>query len=115
MVSKMGRVASSPWIAIVGAGAVLANPGAFIPLALKAISETDPSTPEFILAWAVFSFLSLLPLAIAIILLTVRREWAAHLLGRVRAALLAHVRAVTAVILVLLAAVLLRHGISGLV
>jgi hypothetical protein len=43
MVARMSKVASSPAVAIVGAGAVLANPGAFIPLALKSISETDPS------------------------------------------------------------------------
>ena len=30
-----------------GAGAVLANPGAFIPLALKSISETDPSAAGY--------------------------------------------------------------------
>lgn len=33
-VARMGKVASSPAVAIVGAGAMLANPGAFIPLAL---------------------------------------------------------------------------------
>ena len=49
MVDKMSGVASSPAIAVVGAGAVLANPGGFIPLALKTISayrtglEQDPS------------------------------------------------------------------------
>ena len=45
-VAQMGKVASSPAIAIVGAGAALANPGAFIPVALKTISELDPSTAE---------------------------------------------------------------------
>src|SRR6476660_9514252 len=43
MVEKMSSVASSPWIAVFAAGATLANPGGFIPLALKAISELDPS------------------------------------------------------------------------
>ena len=38
MMERVGEVASSPAVAIVGAGAVLANPGAFIPIALKAIS-----------------------------------------------------------------------------
>jgi hypothetical protein len=115
MVVRMSRVASSPWIAIVGAGAVLANPGAFIPIALKAISETDPSTPTFLLAWVVFALVSLLPLAVAILLLVVKGDWAGDLLSRVRTWLIAHFRAVAAVILVLLAAVLFRHGISGLV
>src|SRR6476646_10115360 len=38
MVEKMSAVASSPWIAVVAAGATLANPGGFIPIALKSIS-----------------------------------------------------------------------------
>src|SRR5436305_10206927 len=38
-VAKMGQVASSPAVAVIGAGAALANPGAFIPIALKTISE----------------------------------------------------------------------------
>jgi hypothetical protein len=33
MVARMGKVASSPAVAIVGAGAMLANAGGFIPLA----------------------------------------------------------------------------------
>jgi hypothetical protein len=37
MVDQMSKVASSPVIAIVGAGAALANPGGFIPIALKTI------------------------------------------------------------------------------
>ena len=44
------RSASSPRrpaIAIVGAGAALANPGGFIPIALKTISETDPCTAQY--------------------------------------------------------------------
>jgi len=44
MIDQMSKVASSPVIAIVAAGATLATPGALIPLALKDISETNPST-----------------------------------------------------------------------
>src|SRR5215470_11570811 len=47
MVDKMSSVASSRWIAVFAAGATLANPGGFIPLALKAISELDPSRAGF--------------------------------------------------------------------
>ena len=47
MVDKMSSVASSPWIAVFAAGATLANPGGFIPLALKAISETNPTTTGY--------------------------------------------------------------------
>src|SRR6516225_2267213 len=63
---QMRRVAESPAIAIVGAGATLANPGGFIPLALKSISELDPSPPEYVGLWVAFSILSLLPLAVAL-------------------------------------------------
>jgi hypothetical protein len=114
MVDQMSKIASSPWIAIVGAGAVLANPGGFIPLAMKAISETNPSTIEYIAEWVFFSVVSLLPLAVALILLAVSRDWAMRLLGRVRDWLVRDARLVGAVIVVLLAAVLLRNGISGL-
>ena len=41
-VAQMSKIADSPWIAVVGAGAMLANPGGFIPIALKTISETNP-------------------------------------------------------------------------
>jgi uncharacterized membrane protein len=43
MIARMGKVASSPAVAIFGAGAMLANAGGFIPLALKAISEKNSS------------------------------------------------------------------------
>ena len=72
---RMGKLASSPVIAILGAGAALANPGAFIPIALKDISETDPSATEYIVSWVFFSLASLLPLAIALVLLLVARDW----------------------------------------
>src|SRR5215212_11117991 len=39
MLAQMEKVTASPAIAIVGAGAALANPGGFIPIALKGISE----------------------------------------------------------------------------
>src|SRR5689334_18558989 len=51
MIDQMGRVASSPAIAIVGAGAGLANPGGFIPIALKTISELDPSAGHYVVDW----------------------------------------------------------------
>ena len=114
MVDQMSKIASSPWIAIAAAGAVLANPGGFIPLALKEISETNPSTITYIVEWVLFSVVSLLPLAVALILLAVSRDWATRLLGRVRDWLVREARVIAAVIMVLLAAVLLRNGISGL-
>jgi hypothetical protein len=114
-VVQMSKVASSPAIAVIAAGATLANPGGFIPIALKTISELDPSAPEYIVDWLFFSLVSLLPLAIALIMLLVARDWSKRGLVRVRDWLLQHVRTIAAVIVVLLAATLLRNGIAGLV
>ena len=114
-VARMSKVASSPAVAVVGAGAVLANPGAFIPLALKSISETDPSAAGYVVEWLFFAFVSLLPLAIALVMLLVAREWAGRVLNRVRDWLIAHARTVASVIIFLLAVALLRNGISRLV
>ena len=71
MIAQMEKVASSPVVAILGAGAALANPGAFIPIALKDISELDPSAAEYVVDWVFFSLVSLLPLAMALVLLLV--------------------------------------------
>jgi Sap, sulfolipid-1-addressing protein len=115
MIDQVSKVTDSPVIAIVGAGAALANPGAFIPIALKDISETDPSTTEYIVQWLFFSLVSLLPLAIALVLLFVARDWTKQVLRSVRVWLELHARTIAAVIVVLLALSLLRSGISGLV
>ncbi len=114
MADQMSKIASSPWIAIVAAGATLANPGGFIPIALKDISETNPSRTGFIVEWVFFSVVSLLPLAVAVIMLAVSPDRATRLLLRVRDWLLRNARLIAATIMVLLAAVLLRDGISGL-
>ena len=114
MVDKMSSVASSPWIAVFAAGATLANPGGFIPLALKAISETDPSTTGYAVSWLFFTLASLLPLSIAILLMVVSPDRAQRLLGATRTWLEAHLRLIASVIILLLAISLLRNGISGL-
>jgi Sap-like sulfolipid-1-addressing protein len=114
MTAQMEKVASSPVVAIVGAGAALANPGAFIPIALKDISELNPTAPEYIAAWLFFTIVSLLPLLTALVLLVVARGWTERLLARVRRWLELHIRTVAAAIVVLLAASLLRNGIAGL-
>lgn len=115
MVARMSKVASSPAVAIVGAGAVLANPGAFLPLALKSISETDPSAAGYVVEWLFFTLVALLPLAVALLLLLVAPERAGRLLERVRDWLIAHARTVASVIILVLALALLRNGIAGLV
>jgi len=113
-VEKMSDIASSPAIAIVAAGATLANPGGFIPVALKDISQLDPSAGEYVVLWVGFAVISLLPLVTALVSLGVAREWTTAKLHVVRAALERHARTLAAAIVVLLAAALLRNGIVGL-
>src|SRR3954471_17481845 len=110
MMARMERVASSPGIAIVGAGAALANPGAFIPIALKSISELDPSATQYIVDWVFFTLVSVLPLAAALLLLVLAPSWTKRALDTVRAWLDRNARTVAAVIVVLLALSLLRNG-----
>jgi len=114
MIDQMSKVASSPVIAIIAAGATLANPGALIPLALKDISETNPNTGQYIAEWVGFALVSLLPLSVALVALAVAREPTQRLLARAREWLERNARTIAAVILLLLAAVLLRNGIAGL-
>lgn len=114
MIAQMQKVASSPVVAIVGAGAALANPGAFIPIALKDISELDPTAAEYVVSWVFFSLVSLLPLAVALLLLALAPDWTRRVLGVVRGWLERNARNVAAGIVVLLAISLLRSGIAGL-
>ena len=114
MVEKMTSVASSPWIAVIAAGATLANPGGFIPLALKAISETDPSTTGYAVTWLLFTVVSLLPLGLAIVLLLIAPERGERILRAARVWLESHLRLIASVIIFLLAVSLLRNGIAGL-
>ena len=114
MIEKMSAVASSPAIAIFGAGAVLANPGVFIPLALKTISELDPTKGQYAAEWVAFTLVSLLPLTVAILMLVVARDGTEHALGTSRDWLQRHARAIGAAIILVLAASLLRGGIAGL-
>jgi hypothetical protein len=113
-IERMRKVASSPAIAIVGAGATLANPGGFIPIALKDISELDPSTGQYIVDWVFFALVSLLPLALALLMLAIVPTSTERRLESIRGWLERHVRTIAAAIVVLLAASLLRNGISGL-
>jgi len=115
MIAQMTKVSASPAIAIVGAGAALANPGGFIPIALKSISETDPSAFEYIVEWLLFTIVSLLPLGVALVMLVVAPKPAMRMLLSARDWLMHHVRTVAAVLVSLLAAALLRNGIAGLV
>jgi hypothetical protein len=111
---QMRKVTGSRAIAIVGAGATLANPGGFIPLALKEISELDPSAAGYVADWIFFSLVSLLPLASALILLLVARDWTERMLEQARLWLEHNARTVAAVLVVLVSLALLRNGIAGL-
>jgi Sap, sulfolipid-1-addressing protein len=111
---QIRKITESPAIAIVGAGATLANAGAFIPIALKDISELDPTWAEYFVDWLFFSIVSLLPLAVALILLVVARDWAKRQLAAAGDWLQLHVRTIAAALIVLVAASLLRNGIAGL-
>jgi hypothetical protein len=113
-IEQMSRVASSPAIAIVAAGATLANPGGFIPLALKDISQLNPSAGEYIVIWVAFALVALLPLLVALLALLFARDWAVSKLRVVRGWLERYARTIAAVIIVLLAAALLRNGIVAL-
>ncbi len=114
MIEQMSKVASSPAIAIVAAGATLANPGGFIPLALKDISETNPSAAQYVVLWVLFTLVALLPLSVALVMLAVAPEPTQRRLTAARGWLERNARMVAAAILVLLAASLLSHGVAGL-
>lgn len=115
MVERMTAVASSRWIAVFAAGATLANPGGFIPIALKSISEIGPTSAGYAAAWLLFTVVSLLPLGVAILLLLVSRDWAERVLARTRVWLESHLRLIASVIILLLAVTLFRNGLAGLV
>jgi Sap-like sulfolipid-1-addressing protein len=114
MMEQIRGVTDSRAIAVVGAGATLANPGGFIPLALKEISELDPSRAGYVADWLFFTLVSLLPLASALVLLLIAPAWTARMLEAARAWLELHARTVAAAIVVLVAVSLLRNGIAGL-
>ena len=114
MVDKMSSVASSPWIAVFAAGATLANPGGFIPIALKSISELNPTTAGYAVEWLFFTVVSLLPLGAAVLLMLVAQARAERVLQAARTWLEGNLRLIASAIILLLAITLFRNGISGL-
>jgi Sap, sulfolipid-1-addressing protein len=114
MIDKMSGLATAPIAGIAGAGAALANPGGFIPLALKDISETNPTSVGYAIQWLFFTLVSLLPLAVALLLLVVAPQWTGGVLTRARTWLERNAMTIAYVLLVLIAASLLRNGIAGL-
>jgi len=114
MIDQMSKLASAPIVAVVGAGAALANPGAFIPIALKDISELNPTATQYAVDWLFFTVASLLPLGLALLSILVAGEWTKRQLGRARIWLERDARTIAAAIVVLLAFSLLRNGVAGL-
>lgn len=114
MIDRMSGLATAPALAVLGAGAALANPGGFIPLALKDISETNPTTAGYAIQWLFFTLVSLLPLGLSLLLLLIAPAWTERILSRVRGWLERNARSIAMVILVLLSASLIRNGIAGL-
>ncbi len=114
MIAQMETLASSPAIAIVAAGATLANPGGFIPLALKDISQAGPAAAGYVAEWVGFALISLLPLALALLMLALAPGRTKRVLIRARGWLERHAMTLAAAILALLAVALLRNGIAGL-
>jgi uncharacterized membrane protein len=113
-IERMSKISSAPAITIVGAGAVLANAGVFMVVALKDISQLNPTAVQYILDWVLFSVVSLLPLGLALVMLLIAPERTMPMLGLARGWIERHARTVALVILVALAASLLRDGIAGL-
>jgi hypothetical protein len=114
MIAKMRSVASAGVVATFGAGAALANPGAFIPIALKDISQLDPSAAQYLALWSAFALVSLLPLGTALVLLVVAPGTASRLLAASRRWLERNVQLVAALLILALGVALLRNGIAGL-
>jgi hypothetical protein len=113
-IQKMSKVSSSPAIAIVAAGATLANPGGFIPIALKDISQLHPSAAGYVALWLGFAVVSLLPLLAALVGLGISHDWTVSKLQAARDWLERNARTLAAAIVLLLATALLRDGIVGL-
>ncbi len=114
LTERMDKVASAPAPAIIAAGAALANPGIFMLIAAKSISQLDPSTAQYLLDWTLFTVVALLPLGIALVMLLVARGFTAPLLNVARGWIERHAHTIIAVVLLGLAASLLRDGIAGI-
>jgi len=114
MVDKASGLASSPAVAVVGAGAALANPGGFIPIALKDISQLNPTAGEYIVLWVAFALISLLPLSAALVMLRIAPDGTLRILHRAREWLTRNASRIAAVLIVIVGAVLLRDGVAGL-
>lgn len=114
LTERMGEVASAPAPVVVGAGALLANPGIFMLIAAKSISQLDPSTAQYLLDWVLFTLVALLPLGVALVMLLLAPRFTEPRLILVRRWVERHAHTILAIVLFGLAVSLLRDGIAGL-
>ncbi len=112
--ARINKLSSAPALAIIAAGAVLANPGVFMLIAAKSISQLNPTTTQYLLDWALFAFVALIPLGTALLMLLVAPGFTKRLLVPVRAWVERHAQTIAAVVVLGLAASLLRDGVAGL-
>src|SRR6516165_8066865 len=90
------------------ADALLANAGPFMLIALKNVSELNPSTTQYIIDWIVFAVASLLPLGLALVALLVAPAWTKPRLAGVGRWVERHARTIAVVVMFALAISLLR-------
>ncbi len=102
-------------LTVVAVGAVLANAGILMVVALKDISQLDPSTLQYILDWTLLALVLLLPLGVALLLLRFAPGPTVPRLRRAGAWIELHARAIALIIATVLAVSLLREGVAGLV
>jgi hypothetical protein len=111
---RIRKVASARPLAIVAAGAVLANPGVFMLIAAKSISQLDPSTAQYLLDWLLFTLVAFLPLGVALLMLLFAPGFTEPRLAGLRAWVERYQRAIVAIVLMGLAGALIRDGIVAL-
>lgn len=111
---RIRKVSAAPALSIVAAGAVLANPGVFMLIAAKDISQLDPSTVQYLLDWLLFTLVAFLPLGVALVMLLVAPGFTEPRLAAARAWVERYQRAIVAIILLGLAGALIRDGLAGL-
>jgi hypothetical protein len=114
-VERMRKVADAPAITIVAAGALLANAGPFMLIALKNVSELNPSAAQYIIDWIIFAVASLLPLGLALVALLIAPDWTRPKLAGIGGWVERHTRAIAAVVMFALAISLLRDGIAAVI
>jgi hypothetical protein len=114
IVERMQSVSRASGWTILLAGALLANAGIFMVVALKGISQLDVHGLRYLLDWTLFAAVSLLPLLVALTMLALAPDWAMPRLTIARRWIEIHARGMTATICGLLAISLIYEGVSGL-